>query len=54
VLIRLRPALSPDEARVCAHAAFGLMNSTPFLRSPLPRGQISALLRGMALAALRG
>jgi AcrR family transcriptional regulator len=54
VLTRLRPELAPDEARVCAHAAFGLMNSTPFLRSPLPRGRVSALLRDMALAALRG
>jgi AcrR family transcriptional regulator len=54
VLTRIRPALTPDAARVCAHAAFGLMNSTPFLRSPLPRDEMSALLRGMALAALRG
>jgi AcrR family transcriptional regulator len=54
VLTRLRPDLTPDAARVCAHAAFGLMNSTPFLRSPLPREDMSALLRGMALAALRG
>jgi hypothetical protein len=30
------------------------MNSTPFLRSPLPREQVSGLLREMALAALRG
>jgi AcrR family transcriptional regulator len=54
VLIRLRSGLTPDSARVCAHAAFGLMNSTPFLRSPLPRERVSTLLRQMALAALRG
>jgi hypothetical protein len=30
------------------------MNSTPFLRSPLPRERVSALLAEMALAALRG
>ncbi|HEV7823912.1 MAG TPA: TetR/AcrR family transcriptional regulator [Mycobacteriales bacterium] len=54
VLTRIRTGLTPDAARVCAHAAFGLMNSTPFLRSPLPRAEMSALLRGMALAALRG
>ncbi|MCW2566345.1 MAG: putative TetR-family transcriptional regulator [Mycobacterium sp.] len=54
VLTRLRSELAPDAARVCAHAAFGLMNSTPFLRSPLPRERVSALLREMALAALRG
>lgn len=54
VLTRLRAEVTPDTARVCAHAAFGLMNSTPFLRSPLPREQVSGLLREMALAALRG
>jgi AcrR family transcriptional regulator len=54
VLTRIRPGLTADAARVCAHAAFGLMNSTPFLRSPLPREEMSDLLRGMALAALRG
>lgn len=54
VLTLVRPELTPDAARVCAHAALGLMNSTPFLRSPLPRTEISALLRSMALAALRG
>jgi AcrR family transcriptional regulator len=54
VLTRLRPGLTQDAARVAAHAAFGLMNSTPFLRSPLPRDEVSALLRGMALSALRG
>jgi AcrR family transcriptional regulator len=54
VLTRLRPELTPDAARVCAHAVFGLMNSTPFLRSPLARDRVSALLREMALAALRG
>jgi AcrR family transcriptional regulator len=54
VLTRCRAGLSPDAARVCAHAAFGLMNSTPFLRSPLPRARVSELLREMALAALRG
>src|SRR5258705_13372690 len=30
-LTALRPELAPEEARVLAHAAFGLMNSTPFL-----------------------
>jgi AcrR family transcriptional regulator len=53
VLTRLRPDLTADAARVCAHAAFGLMNSTPFLRSSLPRTEVSVLLRQMALAALR-
>jgi AcrR family transcriptional regulator len=31
VLATLRPELEPAEARVLAHSAFGLMNSTPFL-----------------------
>ena len=30
-LILLRPELNDEEARVLAHAAFGLMNSTPFI-----------------------
>jgi AcrR family transcriptional regulator len=53
VLTRLRPDLSVDSLRVRAHAAFGLMNSTPFLRSGLSRNEASSILRGMALAALR-
>jgi AcrR family transcriptional regulator len=53
-ITRARPGLSPAEARVAAHAAFGLMNSTPFLDSQLDRARVSALLRRMALAALLG
>lgn len=49
-LRRLHPALSADAARVAAHAAFGLLNSTPHAgRTP----EAAALLRRMALAALR-
>jgi AcrR family transcriptional regulator len=54
VLTQVRPAWSATEARVAAHAAFGLMNSTPFLDSQLDRGRVSALLRQMALVALLG
>jgi len=54
VLTRVRDDLDSDRARVCAHAVFGLLNSTPFLRSPLPRAEVSALLRRTALAALLG
>jgi AcrR family transcriptional regulator len=54
VLDAVRPALSPGEARVLAHAAFGLMNSTPFLGGEVDRAQRAALLRGAALAALLG
>jgi AcrR family transcriptional regulator len=48
-----RPELSAAEARVLAHAAFGLMNSTPFLSVEVDRARSAALLRSAALAALR-
>jgi AcrR family transcriptional regulator len=54
VLVRVRPELTAEEARVAAHAAFGLMNSTPFLPADLDRGDASRLLRGMTEAALLG
>ncbi|WP_244615984.1 TetR/AcrR family transcriptional regulator [Stackebrandtia albiflava] len=54
VLRRLRPELTAESARVLAHAAFGLMNSTPFLNREIPgeRDQVAALLTDAALAAL--
>ncbi|HZE41209.1 MAG TPA: TetR/AcrR family transcriptional regulator [Stackebrandtia sp.] len=54
VLRQLRPELSVDNARVLAHAAFGLMNSTPFLgRETLAeRAEITQLLGEAALSAL--
>jgi len=42
-----------DRAVAVAHAAFGLMNSTPH-SARLPRPQMALLLRQMADAALRG
>ncbi len=54
VLGRLRPQLHPTEARVLAHAAFGLMNSTPFLGGEVDRDRRAALLRAAATAALAG
>jgi hypothetical protein len=39
---------------VLAHAAFGLMNSTPFLGGEVDRQRRAALLRAAALAALLG
>jgi AcrR family transcriptional regulator len=54
VLDAVRPELSAAEARVLAHAAFGLMNSTPFLGGEVERPQRAALLREAALAALLG
>jgi hypothetical protein len=48
-LMRAHPGLSADKARVAAHGAFGLLNSTPHAgRSK----ETSDLLKRMALAAL--
>lgn len=52
-LTALRPTLSAAEARVLAHAAFGLMNSTPFLSVDVDRARSAGLLRAAALAALQ-
>jgi AcrR family transcriptional regulator len=54
VLGTLRPELSAAEARVIAHAAFGLMNSTPFLGGEVDRRRRAALLRAAAAHALQG
>ncbi|HEV2088470.1 MAG TPA: TetR/AcrR family transcriptional regulator [Cryptosporangiaceae bacterium] len=54
VLVAARPELTPSQARVAAHAAFGLMNSTPFIGSDLDRDAVSALLRRMTMNALLG
>jgi AcrR family transcriptional regulator len=53
-LTTLRPELSAGEARVLAHAAFGLMNSTPFLGGEVDRLRRAQLLRAAALASLQG
>ncbi len=57
VLRDLDPALEEGEARVMAHAAFGLMNSTPYSTKPAggkPAGlRTRTVLRAMTLAALR-
>jgi AcrR family transcriptional regulator len=54
VLTVVRPELSDGEARVLAHAAFGLMNSTPFLPGEVGQGRCDELLRAATLAALAG
>ncbi|GAB3819666.1 TetR/AcrR family transcriptional regulator [Micromonospora zhanjiangensis] len=54
VLTALHPTLSAGEARVLAHAAFGLMNSTPFLGGEVDRQRRAALLRAATIAALSG
>jgi AcrR family transcriptional regulator len=54
VLMALRAELAAQEARVLAHAAFGLMNSTPFLSGEVDRVRCAELLRAATLAALQG
>ena len=54
VLGKLRPELEPAEARVLAHSAFGLMNSTPFLGGEVDRRRRAALLRDATGHALLG
>jgi AcrR family transcriptional regulator len=53
-LTSMRAHLTAAEARVLAHAAFGLMNSTPFLSGEVDRTRCADLLRDATLAALRG
>jgi len=54
VLGALRPELDAGEARVLAHSAFGLMNSTPFLGGEVDRHRRSTLLRAATAHALTG
>ena len=51
-LTDLRSELNATEARVLAHAAFGLMNSTPFLSGEVDRERCADLLRAATMAAL--
>lgn len=53
VLTRLNPDLAEEDARVMAHAAFGLLNSTPYsVRPAASKTHSRAVLRRMTLAAL--
>lgn len=52
VLRDLNPGLDEDSARVMAHAAFGLLNSTPYSVRPTAPAQSRAVLRAMTSAAL--
>jgi AcrR family transcriptional regulator len=54
VLGTLRPELDAGEARVLAHSAFGLMNSTPFLGGEVDRHRRAVLLRAATVHALVG
>lgn len=51
-LTAVRSELTAAEARVLAHAAFGLMNSTPFLGGEVDRSRRAELLRAATAAAL--
>lgn len=50
-MCELWPALTPESARSAAHAAFGLINSTPH-SNRLTRPEMATLLHDMALGAL--
>ncbi len=52
VLRRLDPGLAEADARVMAHAAFGLLNSTPHSTKAGELGRSREVLRGMTAAAL--
>jgi AcrR family transcriptional regulator len=54
VLATVRPELPAAEARVLAHSAFGLMNSTPFLGGEVDRRRRASLLRDATVHALLG
>ncbi|MEU2658879.1 TetR/AcrR family transcriptional regulator [Streptomyces sp. NPDC007325] len=53
VVRALHPAAGEPEVRAAVHAVFGLLNSTPHLRTPLPREALERLLRNLAHGALR-
>ncbi|MDT0549131.1 MULTISPECIES: TetR/AcrR family transcriptional regulator [Streptomyces] len=56
VVREVHPRLAEPEARVCVHAVFGLLNSTPHLSRPgtLPgRAAAAELLHRLALGAFR-
>ncbi|MGV9675292.1 SACE_7040 family transcriptional regulator [Nocardia sp. NPDC003482] len=52
VLREIRPDLPEASARVQAHAAFGLLNSTPHSAPAAQANRARPILRAMALAAL--
>ncbi|MGD9987909.1 SACE_7040 family transcriptional regulator [Pseudonocardia sp.] len=52
VLREITPGLSPEAARIAAHGAFGLLNSTPHSGAAGSSREVAALLRGMAVTAL--
>lgn len=53
VLEQLDPQLDQADARIKAHATFGLINSTPHSANPASPARARRVLRDMTLAALR-
>ncbi|TSD48408.1 TetR/AcrR family transcriptional regulator [Rhodococcus sp. KBS0724] len=53
VLEQLDPTLEEADARIMAHATFGLINSTPHSANPASPARTRRVLRTMTLAALR-
>jgi AcrR family transcriptional regulator len=51
-LVRLHPELPTESARVAAHGAFGLLNSTPYTSPSADPERVADVLRRMAHAAL--
>ena len=51
-LLRLHPDLPAESARVAAHGAFGLLNSTPYTSPTADPARVADVLRRMAHAAL--
>jgi AcrR family transcriptional regulator len=51
-LLRLHPDLPAESARVAAHGAFGLLNSTPYTSPTADPERVADVLRRMAHAAL--
>ncbi|MBC7462795.1 MAG: TetR/AcrR family transcriptional regulator [Actinobacteria bacterium] len=49
---RVRHNESSESARTMAHAVFGLLNSTPRIRSVQRRNEVAATMRGLAQRAL--
>ena len=49
---RVRRNVSTESARTMAHAVFGLLNSTPRLRSSQHRNDVAELMAGLAQRAL--
>ncbi|GEL17485.1 SACE_7040 family transcriptional regulator [Pseudonocardia asaccharolytica] len=52
VLRRINPDLTAEAARIAAHGAFGLLNSTPHSRTRAGTAEVAALLHRMAWTAL--